>query len=88
MPRDCAKKRAKYIFCAIFKRRMVIIFQKISAWEMKYGERELCREGKIYAKPKEYIFENPQISASMREENGEIYLDLRAKRFAKCVMLE
>ena len=24
----------------------------------------------------------------MREENGEFYLDLRAERFAKCVMLE
>lgn len=49
---------------------------------------DVCREGKIYAKPKEYGFENPKISANLREENGEFYLDLRAERFAKCVMLE
>ncbi len=50
--------------------------------------RDLCREGKIYSKPKEYSFEDPRISCTLREENGEFYLDLCAKRFAKCVMLE
>jgi beta-mannosidase len=52
------------------------------------GGKDVCREAKIYAKPKDYLFENPQISANLREENGEFYLDLRAEKFAKCVMLE
>jgi beta-mannosidase len=50
--------------------------------------KDVCREAKIYAKPKDYLFENPQISANLQEENGEFYLNLRAEKFAKCVMLE
>jgi beta-mannosidase len=52
------------------------------------GGEDVCREAKIYAKPKDYRFENPKISANLREENGEFYLDLCAERFAKSVMLE
>ena len=48
----------------------------------------LARDGKIYVKPCDYRFEDPAISASVREENGAFYLDLRAERYAKNVMLE
>ena len=52
------------------------------------GGEDVCREAKIYAKPKDYRFENPQISANLREETGEFYLDLCAEKLAKSVMLE
>jgi hypothetical protein len=48
----------------------------------------LACDGKIYVKPSEYHFENPEISASIREENGAYYLDLTASRYAKNVMIE
>ncbi|MBR7162319.1 MAG: glycoside hydrolase family 2 protein, partial [Clostridia bacterium] len=48
----------------------------------------LACDGKIYVKPSEYHFENPEFSASVREENGSYYLDLTASRYAKNVMLE
>ena len=48
----------------------------------------LARDGKIYVKPCEYRFEDPQITASVREENGKFYLDLTASRYAKNVMIE
>ena len=48
----------------------------------------LERDSKIYVKPSEYRFENPEISVSVREENGSYYLDLTASRYAKNVMIE
>ena len=48
----------------------------------------LERDGKIYVKPCEYHFEDPEISASVREDNGAYYLDLTASRYAKNVMIE
>ena len=48
----------------------------------------LCVDSKIYVKPCEYHFEDPEISASVREENGAYYLDLTASRYAKNVMIE
>ncbi|MBQ8497912.1 MAG: glycoside hydrolase family 2 protein [Clostridia bacterium] len=46
------------------------------------------RDGKIYVKPCEYRFADPQLSYEIREENGAYYLDLTAKAFAKNVMIE
>ncbi len=48
----------------------------------------LERDGKIYAKPRDYRFEDPEISASVTEENGEFYLDITAKRYARSVFIE
>jgi beta-mannosidase len=48
----------------------------------------LACDGKIYVKPCEYRFEDPQIKSSVREENGKLYLDLTASRYAKNVMIE
>ena len=48
----------------------------------------LERDGKIYAKPAEYRFEDPEITAELREENGAFYLDITASRFAKNIMIE
>ena len=45
-------------------------------------------DGKIYAKPCEYRFEDPALKASVREENGAYYLDITAARYAKNVMIE
>ncbi len=46
------------------------------------------RDGKIYKKPCEYRFEDPALTAFVRVVNGEVYLDITAKRFAKNVMIE
>ncbi len=46
------------------------------------------RDGKIYVKPCEYRFEDPEIAYEVREENGAYYLDITAKAFAKSVMIE
>jgi beta-mannosidase len=48
----------------------------------------LERDGKIYAKPCEYHFENPEITSEIREENGAYYLDITASHFAKNIMIE
>jgi hypothetical protein len=48
----------------------------------------LERDGKIYAKPSEYHFENPEITFKVREEDGVFYLDIKASRFAKNIMIE
>lgn len=48
----------------------------------------LERDGKIYVKPCEYRFENPALTHTIREENGDFYLDIEAKAFAKSVMIE
>ena len=48
----------------------------------------LERDAKIYVKPCEYRFEDPQITYALRAENGAYYLDLTAKAFAKSVMIE
>ena len=48
----------------------------------------LERDGKIYAKPSEYRFEDPEITVKVREENGAFYLDITASRFAKNIMIE
>ena len=48
----------------------------------------LERDGKIYARPCDYRFEDPALKASVREENGEYYLDIEASRYAKNVMIE
>jgi hypothetical protein len=48
----------------------------------------LERDGKIYAKPCDYRFENPEIKTAIREENGAFYLDITASRFAKNIMIE
>ena len=48
----------------------------------------LERDGKIYAKPCEYHFENPEITSELREENGAYYLDITASHFAKNIMIE
>ena len=48
----------------------------------------LARDGKIYEKPCDYRFEDPALTASVREENGCYYLDITAKAFAKNVMVE
>ncbi len=48
----------------------------------------LERDGKIYVKPCDYHFEDPELSASVREENGAYYLDITAKKFTKSVMIE
>ena len=48
----------------------------------------LERDGKIYAKPAEYRFEDPEITAELCEENGAFYLDIKASRFAKNIMIE
>ena len=53
----------------------------------KDGET-VTRDSKIYAKPCDYRFEDPEITASVREENGAYYLDLKASRYAKNVMVE
>ena len=36
----------------------------------------------------EYHFENPALTHTIREENGDFYLDIEAKAFAKSVMIE
>ncbi len=46
------------------------------------------KDGKIYVKPCEYRFEDPEITAEIREENGLYYLDITASRFAKNIMIE
>ena len=46
------------------------------------------RDGKIYVKPCEYRFEDPEMTCEVREENGAYYLDITAKAFAKSVMIE
>lgn len=48
----------------------------------------LANDSKIYVKPSEYHFEDPEITASVREENGSYYLDLTASHYAKNVMIE
>ena len=48
----------------------------------------LVRDGKIYVKPCEYRFEDPSLTACVREENGAFYLDIEASRYAKNVMIE
>ena len=48
----------------------------------------LERDGKIYAKPSEYRFEDPEITVKVREENGAFYLDITASHFAKNIMIE
>jgi beta-mannosidase len=48
----------------------------------------LERDGKIYARPCDYRFEDPALKASVREENGAYYLDIEASRYAKNVMIE
>jgi beta-mannosidase len=48
----------------------------------------IAQDSKIYVKPFEYKFESPEISASIKEDNGEYFLDITAKRYAKNVMLE
>ena len=48
----------------------------------------LERDSKIYVKPSEYHFDDPEISVSIREENGAYYLDLTASRYAKNIMIE
>ena len=50
--------------------------------------KTVTRDSKIYAKPCDYRFEDPAITASIREENGAYYLDLKASRYAKNVMVE
>ena len=48
----------------------------------------LERDGKIYVKPCDYRFEDPDLKANIREENGAYYLDITAKCYAKSVMIE
>ncbi len=48
----------------------------------------LERDGKIYVKPCDYCFEDPDLKANIREENGAYYLDITAKCYAKSVMIE
>lgn len=71
--------------CAAIRGRETELFLE---YALAADGRDVCREGKIYAKPKDFVFENPRITAELREENGEIYLDVRAEKFAKCVCLE
>jgi len=55
--------------------------------ESENGET-LSREGKIYVRPCDYRFENPETEARVCEENGAFYLDIKASHFAKNVMVE
>ena len=48
----------------------------------------VTRDSKIYVKPCDYRFEDPELTASVREENGAYYLDIKASRYAKNVMVE
>jgi beta-mannosidase len=48
----------------------------------------LERDGKIYVKPCDYHFEDPALSYEIREENGDCYLDITARAFAKNLMIE
>jgi beta-mannosidase len=50
--------------------------------------KTVTRDSKIYAKPCDYRFENPEIKTAIREENGAFYLDITASRFAKNIMIE
>ncbi len=48
----------------------------------------LSQSSTLFCPPKHFDFDNPRITLSVREESGRLYIDLKAKAYAKGVYLE